>query len=149
MKYLQTKFNLDDEAVIAVADAVGRHSEDDRQDYYIDLALHLEASKRPNGMIHRLLVTVREGEELDEEPGEDGQEDDTEIEHFQMKFGLNDEATKNLAEAMARHEPTARQAYYVNLEQFLEESECPSATIILLVAAIKKSEPLTPDVLRR
>lgn len=146
VNYLKSKFDLNDEALIGIAESMTEHDEETREDYYIDLALHLEACPRPNGTVHRLLATIREGEDLGDVVEE---EDDMEIGHFQMKFELSDQATDDLAEAVARHEPAARQSYYVTLEQHLEESEHPSSTISALVAAIKRSEAITRDTLDR
>merc|ERR1712185_774666 len=60
-EYLMTKFGLDQESVTGLAASIGQHPPAKRKEYYVDLALHLESSKRPSGTVMRLLEKIQNG----------------------------------------------------------------------------------------
>jgi hypothetical protein len=139
--YLMSKFNLNEEAVKCLAEAIGRHQPAKRKEYYVDLAMHLKESKRPSGKVMRLVEHIRLGEPLGPVEEEE-EEDDMEIEHFKMKYQFSDAAVTSLAEAVAYHEQKKRQSYYIELEQVLDDSSDPRAALEEVVAKIRAGDPL-------
>merc|ERR1740121_2046815 len=58
---ISKKYKLDDQAESKLADTLARHSEEKRQEYYIEIDRHLETSDRPSARAMMLLKKVGSG----------------------------------------------------------------------------------------